>query len=267
MPRVSAPAPAASPDAIRGDVLGRIAVAERARRIDEEDHFQVLGLERDADGDAVRAAFFRLCKVWHPDRIPTELRDLEAECAHIFDRLVAAHAALGDDASRRAYKAELEARAGRKGDKASFDVKELLQQAETFLERGDLARAEERCQRACEAAPDDPAVIAFGAWVLASPPNASPEIVSEAIIALGRALRLDVRCERAYFYRAELRRRLGALDLAMADYRRVVALDPRHVPAMRQIRLYEMRVRNGDIRASKPADKISGMFAKLVGGK
>jgi DnaJ-domain-containing protein 1 len=266
-PRAVAATAPGRPDSIRPDVMGRLAIAERAKHIGEEDYFDALGVSHDASPDAIRAAFFRLSKVWHPDRLPAELRDLSEECARVFACLTTAYDTLRDDVARDAYRARLDA-AGTEATPA--DVKDLLREAETALLRGDLARAEEHCRRACEASPNDAGAIALSAWVLASHPHAAPDVVSEAITALGRAIRLDGHCETAFFYRAELRRRSGALELAIGDYRRVVALDPRHVAAMREVRVYEMRVRNGTIRPARPAstdstaDKISGFFSKLT---
>lgn len=67
---------------------------------DDPDHYAVLGIPRDADEQAVRGAYRRLARQWHPDANP-----FEAEAADRFRRIQEAYDVLGDPEQRKAYDA------------------------------------------------------------------------------------------------------------------------------------------------------------------
>ena len=50
-----------------------IEIVAQLRRMERADHFQVLGVGRDASRDEIEAAFVELAKKWHPDRLPPAL--------------------------------------------------------------------------------------------------------------------------------------------------------------------------------------------------
>jgi curved DNA-binding protein CbpA len=61
-----------------------------------DDYYGLLGVDPRASDAEVRRAWRRLALRWHPDRAG-------ASATHIFQKLSAAYAALGDPASRAAY--------------------------------------------------------------------------------------------------------------------------------------------------------------------
>jgi hypothetical protein len=65
--------------------------------------------------------------------------------------------------------------------------------------------------------------------------------VRPLIQKLDRIIGDDPHCEEALFWRATLMKRIGNEDGATRDFRRVVALNPRHIDAAREVRLAEMR--------------------------
>jgi hypothetical protein len=82
---------------VRGPAdLGVEGVKKRAAQIDDESPFEALGIPDDATVEAARAAFFRLSRVWHPDRLPPELEPVRAEVARIFRHMSDAHRLLTD---------------------------------------------------------------------------------------------------------------------------------------------------------------------------
>ena len=101
-------APKAQGAAPAGPTLESLQAA--AQKLENADHFQVLGVGRDADVARLKAAYFQLARTYHPDAArdgePPEARALRAE---IFARVAAAWAALETDAGRQAYLEELKA--------------------------------------------------------------------------------------------------------------------------------------------------------------
>jgi curved DNA-binding protein CbpA len=88
---------------------------ERRRRIDELyplldqlDHYQLLGLERSADAKQIRASYYELSKLFHPDTaFRKNLGPYKAKMEAIFKRLTEAYEVLGKKKSRAEYDAYL----------------------------------------------------------------------------------------------------------------------------------------------------------------
>jgi curved DNA-binding protein CbpA len=118
--------PATAPARPVGPTLEGLEAA--AAKLEGADHFQVLGVGRDADASRLKAAYFQLARTYHPDAArdgePPEARALRAE---IFARVAAAWAALESDAGRRAYLDDLKA-----GGAAQIDIGRIYQAEQAF---------------------------------------------------------------------------------------------------------------------------------------
>src|SRR5690606_5992300 len=83
--------------------LGVAGVRARAAALDRESCFDALGLPDGASAEAARAAFVRLAKTWHPDRLPAPLRPVHAEVAQICAHMARAQQTLCHRDARRGY--------------------------------------------------------------------------------------------------------------------------------------------------------------------
>ncbi len=83
-------------------------VEQRAAALEQLDYFEVLRLPQSAGADAVKAAYYRESRAYHPDRyaaLPSpELRQL---IARIYRRVNEAYTVLRDDAKRQRYLADV----------------------------------------------------------------------------------------------------------------------------------------------------------------
>jgi curved DNA-binding protein CbpA len=68
-------------------------------RIQVKDHYQVLGVARDASQDEIKKAFRSLALRYHPDRNPQDQQEAEEK----FKEINAAYEVLGDRARRKQY--------------------------------------------------------------------------------------------------------------------------------------------------------------------
>jgi hypothetical protein len=236
-------------------------IVERAHSIDRADYFTMLEVPRDATRSDIESSFYTLAKRWHPDRLPGELTPVRPACSRVFARMSEAHAALVDDESRARYMKLLADGSG------SPEMQETLarvveaatnfQKAEVCLRRNDLAQAETLCRRAVDLDATQPDYQAMLAWLFAlKPENQSADKTKAAIQMLERAIAMSERCEKAFFYRAMLYKRLGRADAAVRDFKRVVNLNPRNIDAAREVRLYRMRA--GGRRTSNPPATTGG---------
>ncbi len=160
-----APAPRGAAPAQAGPTLESLQAA--AKKLEDADHFQVLGVARDADATRLKAAYFQLARTFHPDaaregELP-EARELRAE---IFARVAAAWATLETDAGRLAYLEDLKA-----GGAAQVDIGRIYQAEQAFEKVAALAagrsyaEALNRVNEAISLYADEPEYHVWKAWL------------------------------------------------------------------------------------------------------
>jgi hypothetical protein len=219
--------------------LGLEGIRARAQSIESENYFAMLGVSDGASAEAVRAAYMRLVKAWHPDRLARELEPVRAEVARIFAHMTRAQQTLCDPIARQGYLATHASKSGI-AKRPRIDVVKAVEQA---LARRDWDGAQYESLGLCDAGADDAEAIALRAWAMACAGEASEDVLKTAMAKLDRAVNVDNTCVRAFFYRAKIAKRLGNEKGAQRDFARTAALDPSNAEAAREIRLFEMRAR------------------------
>jgi tetratricopeptide (TPR) repeat protein len=232
----------------------RQSIFERARAILREDHFQRLSLPRDAQSSQVEAAFTALKTLWDPELLPPALEEAKSDCGFVLSCLVEAYTALRNDRQRIEYAQSLTLAALRpqrdqsEDDMAAIGASDPYEGAVTCFAQGDLERAERLAKRATKLSPEAAKPLALLAWIEATKPaNMSPEETKKRIVMLDRALRADEKLEQAYYWRALLHKRIDSHATAMFNLRKVVELNPKHMDAVRELRVYEMRIRRNSL--------------------
>ena len=219
----------------------------------------MLGITQEATPEEVKAAYFNLARVWHPDKLPSHLGDVKESCSRVFARMSEAHQTLTDPKMRARYVQVM------KEGGATPEEQEVVanvvaatvnfQKAEICVKRNDLPQAEELARKAHLADPKQAEYLALLAWIEAMKPESQGlEETLAKIEKLTEAIELNARCERAYFYRAMLQKRLGNEDKAYKDFQKSVELNPRNVDSQREIRLHDMRGK-ASIAPGKPSVK------------
>jgi hypothetical protein len=136
-----------------------------------------------------------------------------------------------------------------------IDAATDFQRAEILWKRHDPA-AEALIERVYRAEPGQSDYIAL--WValqITKRPTDAP--VDDLLKLCDRAIEATERCERAYFCRGALKKRVGKVDSAMSDFRAAYELNPKNLDAAREVRLYEMRRSKHPERKSTPAPRRS----------
>ena len=221
-------------------------IQARFAAIKSQNYFEMLGLSKEATTEEVQSAFFQLAKIWHPDRVPPFLADVKDQCATVFSHMAEAHQTLSDPKRRDGYMHLLKDGGATPDDQAQIalviDAATNFQKAEICLRRSDLVQAEMLCRKAVDSDPKQPEYLALLAWLEAmKPENQGQQATLECIQKLDQALLVNDRCERAYFYRGMLNKRLQNAAAAVKDFRRAADLNPRNIDAIREVRLFEMR--------------------------
>jgi hypothetical protein len=247
--RAAAPVPSAPDAAAR-----KQRIAERARTILKEDHFQRLSLARDATGEQLDAAFIALRTLWDPALLPPGFDEVRDDCAFVLACLAEAHGVLRNPITRAEYMAQLRAVPLRSTadqvaeDLAASGARDAWAGAQACFARGEHDRAERLARRATKDMPETAGPLALLAWIEAQKPsNQSAADTRPRIAMLDRAIRFDPLHEQAHWWRGQLHKRIENHQAAIRDFRRVVEINPKHMDAIRELRIYEMRIRRNSI--------------------
>lgn len=264
------PATSPSPSARPAEDISarRENILQRAATIDKEDYFKMLGLGRDAAEDAIRGAYVALAKRWHPDRLSADLADARDAAAKVFGRIHEAYETLIDETQRKRYLGLL-ADGGGTPEEAEqvqriLDAADDFQRAQVFFKKRDLENAELHAERAMKGDPEQADYVALWATLMLQKPDAP---MVDLLRALDDALTKDHTCERALLARGNVLKRIGRVEAAMSDYRKVAELYPKNIDAAREIRLYDMRHTKGSGPAMSSSEsaqwKVESLFGKL----
>lgn len=248
-----------TPPVLGPNELGPSGISARAKKVGTEDYFAILGVDRNATTEAIRASYIRLAKVWHPDKLPTGLLPFREEVAQIFAHMTRAQQTLCDPEARRNWME------GHHLGLRKRTREEVIHDIDTALAEGEWAVAERESRRLAESDPNDGDALALLAWSAARGGDAPDDALRMALVSLDRAVHIDRTCERALYLRGCLAKRLGKIDAAFRDFVRVVHLNPNNVDAVREVRLIEMRQRKGS--GEHPLGGVSALVDRLTGKK
>ena len=243
----------------------------RAQEINKLTYYEMLDVKKDATKEQIQSAFLQLAKKWHPDRLPDALQFIRDECSRVFSMISEAHASLADEKKRKHYDEAINAGVGTVDDQRKvesvLEAANDYQKALIFLKKGDHAKAEEHAKHALALDGEQADYVALVAWLSAQrPENQGAAWTLSAIETLTRALKMNENCERAYFYRGSLYKRIDNSKAAAADFRKSVNLNPRNLEAVREVRLYEMRGGESEPPPSKRKDSKAPKDAKGAKG-
>ncbi|MBZ4397686.1 DnaJ domain-containing protein [Myxococcus sp. AS-1-15] len=245
--RPASPAPAAAarpaPPTVSGPPPGADeipALKQLAMALKQQNHFQRLGLAEQADGSAVKVAYFRLAKLYHPDTLPQgappELEKLKAE---VFAYIGDAYRTLSDDKSRAAYLEELKSG----GAGAEVDINAILMAEELFQKSCILVKARkfpEAVKMLNEAIQLNAEEAEFYAWrgyarffTATDKKAAQPEAFRE----IQNAIKRNERCAPAHYFLGVIAKLTGDTAGALKHFKRTVELQPDHIDAQREIRM------------------------------
>jgi hypothetical protein len=251
----SAPPPA--------DLARRKSILDRAKWIDQEDYYKMLMVPREATTQEIRAAFLRAAKVWHPDSLPLSIIDVRSECERVFSRITTAYETLVEPAKRARYEKEIDA-----SQREDAEAAHLVAQAEMHVTLGERAEAETLARKAVVASPKMAEARALLAYLESLDPKRGKEDhLRSCVRTLDVAIGSDPQCAHAHYYRAMLQKRLEEHEGAIRDLRVAVTNDPDDAEALRELKIYETKLRDGTIqlRSASPTGtkKPEGFFDRL----
>lgn len=247
--------PPVSPDEIRRLIGIKIGALDSG-----VDHFQLLGVTRDASDETIRDAYFELAGKLHPDRLRAAgITDLADESQRVCAEINSAFMALSNATKRAQYVATLGASgAGGKGQQheAASMASRLLAAEESFrrgewaLRRSNFIEARTHFEKALELSPNEAEHHALLGWAIWCATDDKDSVREDVLAKLQRAQEISPKSLAALYYRARVAAMIGQEDLALRNFKRVAEIDPSYQDARLQARLLESRREQKDDRSA-----------------
>ncbi len=238
-PAAPASAPAASGSAPGAGEIP--ALRELAVKLKEQNHFERLGLGGDTNGPAVKIAYFKLAKQYHPDTLPPgappELEKLKAD---IFAYIGEAYRTLSDDKSRAEYLEEL--KSGGKQE-AQVDVEAILKSEDLFRKSGHYIKARKFADavklldEAIQLNGEEPEFYAWRGYARFFTFEDKKAGYTEAYKDLQHCLKKNDKVASAHYFLGVIAKLCGDHSGALKHFQKTVELQPNHIDAQREIRM------------------------------
>ncbi len=239
-------------------------ITETSVEIEEQNFFEMLGVDRGATAEAVKDAYFEKAKIWHPDRLPPELAELKPIVDRVFGYYTNAEQALESLEERAAYIKNVQGGGGTPAAErkvnAIVTAAMEFQKVHVFVQRKNWDEAMRVVERAIELA-EEPDFFAMRAKIRLNTKNMKIQLEKQLVIDdVEKALALQDDHEDALMVRAELFTKTGADAKATKIYREVASRNPKNIEAVRFVRIADMRASGGPGASKKEDEGLMSRF-------
>ncbi|WP_375770864.1 DnaJ domain-containing protein [Archangium gephyra] len=238
-PAPTAPAPAAAGSAQAANEIP--ALRELAAKMKEQNHFERLNLGADTNGPAVKIAYFKLAKQYHPDTLPPgappELEKLKAD---IFGYIGDAYRALSDDKSRAAYIEELKTGGSKPSQvdvEAILKSEELFRKAGLYIKARKFADAAKLLDEAIQLNPEEPEFYAWRGYARFFTFEDKKVGYNEAYKDIQLCLKQNDKVASGHYFLGVIAKLCGDNHGALKHFQKTVEVQPNHIDAQREIRM------------------------------
>ncbi len=207
-------------------------------RLAKADHFEVLGVKREAAPAQIKIAYFQLAKIYHPDAVaPDAAPEARKLCADVFAKVSAAWAVLGDDAARAKYLDDLA-----HGGGAGVDVMRILQAENVFEQATMLVKARRyrdalaKIDVAIGLNADEAEFAMWKAFCEFCLAEDKRQRLAASTSAIDAALQKNPHCAQGYLFLGQMAKVAGDIALAEKQLRRGLAVAPENVDLKRELR-------------------------------
>ena len=212
----------------------------KASNLQDENYFQLLGVSEKADAGAIKLAYIRLAKLYHPDTLSLnsspEVEKLKAE---IFTAVGEAYRVLADDNSRANYLEILKSG----GSEELLPLAQVLLAEETFQRGCNLVKAKrfgeavKILDEAIRGNPDEGEFYAWRGYAKFFSMEDKREGQTQAQKDLQLALQKNKLCAPAHYFLGHIAKLGGDKKVALKHFRQAVEIKPDFIDAKREVRL------------------------------
>ncbi len=219
---------------------------EVLNELKEHNHFERLGLERDATSAQASKAFMKVGRQYHPDNVAQDASAQHRELASsIFALLNDAHQTLSNDAKREEYAAALDAgfEDGEVDVSKIMESESLFQKAEILIGNRKYREAEDLLQQAIELNPDEGEFhiyLGFATYFAGSSPSTT--LQNQCIERIRRGLKMrDDNVSNGYLFLGRIHKAAGEIEKASKAFKKALSIDRNNLEASRELRVLSMR--------------------------
>ncbi len=209
------------------------------QKMKTQNYFDLLGLKDNVDAGAVKVAYFKSARLYHPDTVPPgappALAKLKEE---IFGRVGEANRTLSDDKLRAEYAEEV--KSGNAGEKV--DIAQILAAEEMFYKSTILVKARKfpeavKMLDEAIAAADEAEYRAWRGYAkfFTFPDKALGHV--EAMKDINACLKRNDKIAAVWYFQGHMAKLMGDIPNAKKNFNRCVQLNPEHLDAQRELRL------------------------------
>jgi len=223
----------------------RAQLTQMAKRMQDQDHFAVLGVSQTAGDEEIRKAFGQLVRQFHPDRFHDASSSVRALSVQVFDRIKEAFEGVATQEVRSAYSESL--CGGHRVTAVEQEGRRALI-AETEFQNGEQLMKERNYEgalvclgRALEHFPSEGEYRSFYGWCLYLCHPDDEGMLEEALEHCRQGVKLAKEREKPYLLLGRLYKAMGKTAAAKKMFTRAVQIRPQCVEAIRELRIMNMR--------------------------
>ncbi len=216
-------------------------VTEFLETIEQKDHYEILGVSRDASTEEIRDAYYKLVKCYHPDVNPNADHDMRVKAEEIFNKITTAYEALSETDKRQQYDSHEELSVLKSQAKYIYEAEMTFKKGITMLVQRDYAEAEKKFREAVGMNPDEAAYSGALAWARFLAAEDKSAVLEEVRNSLEIALKMNDKIPENYYYLGSLYKFNNDLRKAERYFEKAIELAPDYIEAKREIRLIKNR--------------------------
>jgi tetratricopeptide (TPR) repeat protein len=237
----------------------RSLIKKAHARMKNKDHYQVLEVGRDASTELIRDVYFKLAKIYHPDRCAAlGLSDLVPVAEEVFRRVNEAHSILSNPETRKAYEAENEGGGESEEARRALEAEFAFQKGVVLFRKKAYAEALREFEEACRLNDKEAEHLAWLAWTrFCDPKSDRVAILPRVKEQLLQATRIAPKNPTCHYFLGEVHLALGDERRAKISFAHTVELQEGHVEANRHLRIMQMR------KDKKEKEESKGIFGRF----
>ena len=229
-------------------------IRQRLAVLDEGgDHFQLLGIAREANNSHIQKAYFALARQLHPDRLTAlGISDENKQAQRLFAQVNTAFSVLANEQKREEYLDILD-RGGEAAVRAEqqaaeqmahrvLESEESFRKGEAALRRDSISVAIKELEHAVSLNPEEPDYVAMLTWAKFCGAGDKMSVGAATRKALRSVIDRAPSNITARFYLGRVERMLGKDRDALALFEEVLELQPHHAEATAEVRVLQSRL-------------------------